>query len=217
MTTIEARKQAIRREALERRDAIDTEERQRRGQAACERLFSQVAAAKGADGRHPVALALYDSMGSEVPTGRLLQLALGAGWTVCLPVLTAAESASSLKRRTMAFVAVTSENIAAARELFLGHPLRSVRLEQLVEAGITEADPASIDAFAVPLVAFDDQNRRLGYGGGYYDAVLAQVLASPENPNARTPFVRGLAFAEQQVDRVPTDAHDVPLPGIIVA
>lgn len=217
MTTIEARKQAIRREALERRDAIDAEERQRRGQAACERLFSQVAAAKGADGRHPVALALYDSMGSEVPTGHLLQLALDAGWTACLPVMTAAESASSPKRRAMAFVAVTSENIAEARELFLGHPLRTVQLERLAEAGIPEIDPADIDAFAVPLVAFDDRNRRLGYGGGYYDALLAQVLCAPENAGARTPFVRGLAFTEQQVDRMPTDAHDVPLPGIVVA
>lgn len=48
--------------------------------------------------------------------------------------------------------------------------------------GIDEPDPASstlldiqlIDAVLVPLLAFDKQGHRAGYGGGYYDRFLAE-------------------------------------------
>ena len=57
------------------------------------------------------------------------------------------------------------------------------------------------DAVIVPLVAFDDDRRRLGHGKGYYDRFLTACDA---------PKI-GVAFAEQKIRRVPTEAHDVPL------
>lgn len=58
------------------------------------------------------------------------------------------------------------------------------------------------DWLFVPLVAFDDSGRRLGYGGGFYDRTL------PLLPGAVTV---GCAFAAQKLDAVPTAEYDAPL------
>jgi 5-formyltetrahydrofolate cyclo-ligase len=61
----------------------------------------------------------------------------------------------------------------------------------------------------VPLCAFDRRAHRLGYGRGYYDRALAALAA-------RGPVLSiGLAFAAQEVDRVPTEAHDQGLDYIV--
>lgn len=58
----------------------------------------------------------------------------------------------------------------------------------------------------VPLLAFDQAGRRLGYGGGYYDRTLA---ALPDTPRL------GFGFAALEVHEVPADAHDALL-GLVV-
>lgn len=55
----------------------------------------------------------------------------------------------------------------------------------------------------MPVVAFDDKGNRLGYGAGNYDRYLAQVPAS-----CRTV---GVAFAEQRIEAIPAESHDVKL------
>jgi 5-formyltetrahydrofolate cyclo-ligase len=62
------------------------------------------------------------------------------------------------------------------------------------------------DVLLVPLLAFDDQGYRLGYGGGYYDRTLASLS------NARAV---GIAYAGQRMDFLPHDAHDYPLDAIL--
>ena len=57
----------------------------------------------------------------------------------------------------------------------------------------------------VPLLAFDFQCNRLGYGGGYYDRTIMSLTG------IRT---LGCAFAAQQVDAVPVLPHDAPLDAI---
>jgi 5-formyltetrahydrofolate cyclo-ligase len=59
------------------------------------------------------------------------------------------------------------------------------------------------------LLAFDSSGRRLGYGGGFYDRTLGLLRSS----GAIKAY--GVAFAGQQVPRVPTDALDQPLDGVI--
>ncbi|MGE4061775.1 MAG: 5-formyltetrahydrofolate cyclo-ligase [Rhodospirillaceae bacterium] len=61
----------------------------------------------------------------------------------------------------------------------------------------------------VPLIAFDLQGARLGYGAGYYDRTLASLRAQ----GAVTAI--GLAYDAQRVDSVPADPHDQPLDGVI--
>jgi 5-formyltetrahydrofolate cyclo-ligase len=66
----------------------------------------------------------------------------------------------------------------------------------------TDGDVLRPDWLFVPLLAFDRQGGRLGYGGGYYDRTLAGL------PGA---VAIGCAFAAQEVPRVPMGPHDIRL------
>lgn len=66
------------------------------------------------------------------------------------------------------------------------------------------------DCILVPLVAFDTQGFRLGYGGGYYDTTLTALKQN--NPNI---LAIGLAHDFQQVDTLPIEPHDVGLDIVI--
>lgn len=65
------------------------------------------------------------------------------------------------------------------------------------------------DVLLVPLLAFDRQGYRLGYGGGYYDRTLMKLRAS------RRPLAIGLAFDGQEVAAVPHDDFDQRLDMIL--
>jgi 5-formyltetrahydrofolate cyclo-ligase len=62
----------------------------------------------------------------------------------------------------------------------------------------------------VPLLAFDRRGGRLGYGKGYYDRTLTRLQS-----RTRPPLAIGLAFADQEVEDVPTGQDDVGLDGVI--
>jgi len=64
------------------------------------------------------------------------------------------------------------------------------------------------DIVLVPLLAFDRRGHRLGYGGGHYDATLAALRA------AKRVDAIGLAYAAQEVDRVPDEAWDQRLDAV---
>lgn len=57
----------------------------------------------------------------------------------------------------------------------------------------------------VPLLAFDSNCYRLGYGGGYYDRYLSNFAGKKI----------GIAFDEQKCLKVPTESFDIPLDYII--
>lgn len=61
----------------------------------------------------------------------------------------------------------------------------------------------------MPAVAFDAQGNRLGYGRGTYDRYLPQLREDCQ--------LLGVAFVEQEVDRVPCDEHDRKVPQFITA
>lgn len=62
----------------------------------------------------------------------------------------------------------------------------------------------------VPMLAFDAAGYRLGYGGGYYDRALAKLRVAGAGVLAI-----GIAFAEQQVERVPHTERDERLDWIV--
>jgi 5-formyltetrahydrofolate cyclo-ligase len=57
----------------------------------------------------------------------------------------------------------------------------------------------------VPLLAFDAAGHRLGMGGGHYDRTLAAL---------RVPAV-GIAYAGQEMDSIPHEAHDRTLDMVV--
>ncbi|WP_159107180.1 5-formyltetrahydrofolate cyclo-ligase [Azospirillum sp. B4] len=65
------------------------------------------------------------------------------------------------------------------------------------------------DVVLVPLLAFDRRGGRLGYGAGFYDRTLAGLRRE------RAIQAVGIAFADQELDKVPCDAHDQGLDWIV--
>jgi 5-formyltetrahydrofolate cyclo-ligase len=65
------------------------------------------------------------------------------------------------------------------------------------------------EVLIVPLVAFDAQGNRLGYGGGFYDRTLQKLRA------LRPTIAIGFAYAAQQADALPLEPTDQPLDFIV--
>lgn len=72
-----------------------------------------------------------------------------------------------------------------------------------------EAAPLVPGLLLVPLLAFDREGFRLGHGAGYYDMTLAGLRA------AGPVLAVGIAYAGQEVARVPREAHDQPLDWVV--
>ena len=65
------------------------------------------------------------------------------------------------------------------------------------------------EVLIVPLLAFDRNGGRLGYGGGFYDRTLERLRA------ARPTLAIGFAFSVQEMADLPLDATDQPLDLIV--
>ncbi len=72
--------------------------------------------------------------------------------------------------------------------------------------------PEQLDLIFMPLVAFDAAGQRLGMGGGFYDRTLS---ARGHRKIFRKPRLIGIAHEFQKVEKIPADAWDVPLDGIL--
>ena len=99
--------------------------------------------------------------------------------------------------------------------LFIANPLKRFAEDDGVVSDFPACAPGSIDAIIVPMVAFDSDFQRLGYGGGNYDEYLR--LVSHETALGTNVEIIGVAFETQRVNQVPTEPHDLPLPCIISA
>ncbi|MBE0552470.1 MAG: 5-formyltetrahydrofolate cyclo-ligase [Rhodobacteraceae bacterium] len=65
------------------------------------------------------------------------------------------------------------------------------------------------EVLIVPMVAFDAQGYRLGYGGGFYDRTLEGLRAK------RPTLAVGFAFAAQEVEEVPIEPTDQRLDALV--
>ncbi len=65
------------------------------------------------------------------------------------------------------------------------------------------------DIILVPIVAFDSNLNRLGYGAGYYDRLISKLSKKKKLLKI------GLAFSVQRVDNIPTNKYDKKLDYIV--
>ena len=138
--------------------------------------------------RTPI-VAAYLAMETEIDPAPLLDRLGAAGARVVLPVVIAPDE-PLVFRGTVAKEALQPDAAGLAAPPATSPVLRP-------------------NLILAPLLAFDRAGGRLGQGGGYYDRTL-RILRATEPV-----WVVGFAFAGQEIDLVPMDAHDERLDAIL--
>jgi len=177
-------KGAARHHALAARDALSHEERECLAEAVRARALTlpELTAAG--------TVMLFASFRTELDTMPIAEWVLRQGKRLCLPrVLGPRRMAAYQVRDTAADLAPGKWDIPEPRE------------------GLPEVPPAQMDLVFVPGSAFDENGRRCGYGGGFYDTYLP--LTRPG-----VPWV-ALAFEAQLVPAIDCEAHDLPVTAIV--
>jgi 5-formyltetrahydrofolate cyclo-ligase len=156
-------------------------------------LCAHVLAAPG--WRAASSVAAFVGVKNECDTRVLLEQALQAGKRLWLPRM-----AGRPPQQAIEFVAVADlAQLAPA-----GFGLLEPREGPGVPLAATDADLALI-----PGLAFTRGGLRLGYGKGYYDAALAPLRARPR------PLRLGVCFADELVDVLPVEPHDVGVHALV--
>jgi 5-formyltetrahydrofolate cyclo-ligase len=165
--------------------------RRRRALAAANPEAAALAAGHLRLGRLPPfrVVAGYQPVGGEMNPGPVLDRLTAAGAALALPAVESRDGPAMFRS-------------AERPEAFVPDAL-----------GVLSPPPGAPalipDLIVAPVLAFDSRGGRLGQGGGIYDRALAARRA------AGPVFVIGLAFAGQEVDAVPLEAHDQPLDAIL--
>ncbi len=184
--TIVAAKTAIRAAVLARRAGVPAEVRE----AFAQRLATIGPSLVRRNGEAPDGIvSVYHPIRDEVDTVPLFDALLREGFVTALPVTVA-------RREPLRFYIWRPGDPVAPGRWTIPEPLPTA----------PEVDP---DVLFVPLAAFDRRGFRLGYGAGFYDASLNRL-------RARKPVLAvGVAYAVQEVEAVPCEAHDEPLDAVI--
>ena len=196
-------KAELRRAVIAQRDALDLDVRAAKSATICARLVELL---DRPDSAAPRTVAAYAAMGSEVDPAAFAAAAAALGWLVAYPCMLSAIDAAACGQR-MCMRAVAADDASAAP--FIAHPTRAFAATDIDSSRFPIVSAEALDMIIVPLVAFGRASARLGYGGGCYDRYLPMLSPACQ--------IIGIAFDEQRVDHVPTDAHDLPLPHIISA
>ena len=121
------------------------------------------------------------------------------------------EKNSSAVQQTMEMRLVSAEHFRAHQVPFLNNPLKRYCHSDCELDPYPYVSARDLTMIVVPVVGFDSQGNRLGYGAGNYDRYLTQISKEATNNQGIICRVVGVAFAEQQVEDVPTEEHDIPL------
>lgn len=193
----------LRRAVISRRDALDLDVRAAKSAAICARLVELLGSS---DPAAPHTVAVYAAMGPEADPAAFAAATAKRGWRVAYPCLLSATEAAACGQRMCMRAAAAGDASAAP---FIAHPTRAFAATDIDSGRFPIVPAEALDMIVVPLVAFDQTGARLGYGGGCYDRYLPMLSPACQ--------IIGIAFDEQRINHVPTDAHDLPLPNIISA
>ncbi|NOH69760.1 5-formyltetrahydrofolate cyclo-ligase [Vibrio pectenicida] len=140
-------------------------------------------------------IALYLPADGEIDTSLLINRLIIVGKNIYLPVIHPFSAGHLL------FLSYESTTTMVSNRYNILEP-------KLMKDAIIPAN--QLDIICTPLVAFDKQGHRLGMGGGYYDRTLAPWFHYKSGPK---PI--GLAHSCQEVEQLPVESWDVPLPKIV--
>lgn len=180
-------RQQIRQQIRQRRRALTPEQQTQFALQAADRMMAYP----------PVLLAqtvaVFLSFDGELDTRPLIDQLWRAGKRVYLPVL------HPFSPGNLLFLHYHPSSDLVVNRLNIREPKLDVR----------DVLPLSqLDVLVTPLVAFDAAGQRLGMGGGFYDRTLQNWRQHRLQPV-------GYAHDCQQVDALPTEQWDIPLPAVI--
>jgi len=141
-------------------------------------------------------IACYLAQDGELSLTPLIEDAWYRGKDVCLPVL------HPFAKGYLLFVRYHPNSTLQANRFGIPEPV--INLPDIIPL-------EEVNLIFAPLVAFDEQSRRLGMGGGFYDRTLAPVLK-----NALETHICGVAHDCQKVETgLKSDRWDIPMQQII--
>lgn len=181
--TVTQSKAELRRSALKARRRIPTGELLQLSEAVMRNVVSSMEFEESAT------IASYVAKNDEVRTERIIKRSLELGKRVLVPVVIPSG------RRTLVFSELRDYDNELVPGIFdvLEPKKESLRPVPLDSAGLV----------LVPLVAWDYDGHRLGYGKGYFDSALARVGMST--------FTMGLGLERQRISNIPSEARDIKL------
>jgi 5-formyltetrahydrofolate cyclo-ligase len=171
-------KSIIRKDALLRRDALPAAERAKAAEAIAARAF-------------PLAIepgqivSGFSPLKTEINPIPLMRKLADAGAQLALPVV--AGKGKPLIMRAWRFGEPLDSGVWGIRE---------------PKADAPEVAP---DILLVPLLAFDRDGHRIGYGAGYYDMTIGKLRA------IKPVIAVGIAYAAQEIASVPVTPRDARL------
>ena len=177
-------KDVLRFEAIRHRDRMDLGDEN--PDAACMHFFKRIPVTED------TIVAAYWPKGREIDTSAILEELLTRQITCALPIV-------MKDSRVLKFVKWNDATPLAPGKFGIFEPAVTDDTEFV--------DP---DIVITPLLAFDRQGYRIGYGGGYYDATLADLRTR------KKVLAVGLAYAQQAVIfNLPREDHDQKLDWVI--
>ncbi|MDP3558798.1 MAG: 5-formyltetrahydrofolate cyclo-ligase [Legionellaceae bacterium] len=133
-------------------------------------------------------IALYRAKGKEVLLDILWKDALRAGKCIAFPVI---------QHNALLFIPATATTIFKKNQFGIEEPVSPYPPALVLD---------NLDLVCCPLLAYDKQGHRLGYGGGFYDR-------SFQNHSHLQRL--GVAFSFQEAPTIPRDPWDLPLHVIV--
>lgn len=132
---------------------------------------------------------VYTSKYPEVDTTRLIEWLLENGFNVVVPIIQKAD-------RTLRLSYVKNMSVLVPSTFNVPEPIGNE----------IPANPDDIQLAIIPMVAFDPQGNRIGYGAGYYDGFLVK---HPDIPKV------GFAFECQEFPHVEHDERDIKMDFVV--
>jgi 5-formyltetrahydrofolate cyclo-ligase len=179
-------KKTLRKNVLERRNALTEKERKEKSNRIQERLISLP------EYQSARSVFIYADFRSEVMTRELMKKTLKEGKRVLASKTLVAE------RRLL-----LTDILDPDRDFIAGY----MDIPEPREEILRDLSPEEVDLVLTPAVGYDEKGNRLGYGGGYYDRLFERM-----RPEA---LKIGLAFEAQIIPSVPAEPHDIPIPIIV--